>query len=370
MKVPFGALGDHYRRHQQDLDAAVSRVLASGWYVGGPEVEAFEKAFAQFAQAPQCVGVANGTDAIALALRANGVGRGDEVIIPAVSAYPTTVAVLQAEAVPVFVDVRLADGLIDPSLVAEAITERTKALLPVHLFGAMCAMEELAALANQRGLTLIEDCAQAHGACLLEKPAGSFGAAAAWSFYPTKNLGAFGDAGAVTTASPEVADKLRRLRNYGQRNRYEHVERGVNSRLDPLQAAVLAVKLRWLAEELARRRGIAARYEAGLRDLESVAPLQLAHGSMPSRHLFPVLLREPARREAFQRALADRGVETLIHYPIPMPDQAATEQAFRRHDRYPNARALCKGVVSLPIHPELTDAQVDYTLDAVRAAVA
>ncbi len=369
MKVPFSALGAQYRRHKVELDAAVQRVLESGFYIGGPEVEEFERAFAADCGAGQCIGVANGTDALALALRAAGVKRGDEVIVPAVSAYPTTAAVVQAEAVPVFVDVRLEDGLIDVELVDQSITPLTRAIVPVHLYGSMCAMEELAKISLRRAIPIVEDCAQAHGARLGERPAGSYSLAAAFSFYPTKNLGAYGDAGAMTTGSVEAADKLRRLRNYGQRNRYEHVEPGVNSRLDPLQAALLAVKLRSLPADNARRRALAERYEAGLRGLEGLSLLQIAGGSTPSRHLFVVRLRD-IPREAFQRALAEQGVETLVHYPIAMPDQAATDPSWRARSQCPNARAFCASVISLPLYPELTEEQIDYTVAAVRSTLA
>ena len=310
--------------------------------------------------------MANGTDAIALALRAAGLHPGDEVITTAFSAYPTTVGILQSEAVPVFADVHLEDGLIDPSRVEAALTTRTRALVPVHLYGAMAAADELAVLARKRGLALIEDCAQAHGASLHGRPAGSFGPLAAWSFYPTKNLGAFGDGGAVTCQSAEHAERLQRLRNYGQRNRYQHVERGWNSRLDPLQAALLAVKLRTLAAENERRRQLAQRYLAGLAGLGSLTPLRIPAGCTPSRHLFAVRLHDPSGREALQRALAERGVETLIHYPIAMPDQQATGAALRRGE-WPNARLLAASVLSLPLHPELADEQIDHVIDSLRA---
>jgi dTDP-4-amino-4,6-dideoxygalactose transaminase len=366
MKVQFGGLALQYRRLEREIDEAVRRVLESGYYIGSPELEAFERSFAAFASAPCAAGVANGTDAIALALLAAGVQEGDEVIIPAVSAYPTTVGVVQARAVPVFVDVRPESGLIDPALVEEAITPRTRAVLPVHLYGVAADLGALEQIARRRGLALVEDCAQAHGTAWRGRPAGSVGVAAAWSFYPTKNLGAVGDAGAVTTGSPEVAEKVRRLRNYGQTNRYEHALMGVNSRLDPLQAAILSVKLRHLGEELARRRALASRYDRGLAGLAGVAPLQVPEGTESSRHLYPIRLREGARRETFQKALAQDGIETLIHYPIAMPDQAATRAEWRRHDRYPAARGLVAAVVSLPLHPELEEAQVDHVIAAVR----
>jgi dTDP-3-amino-3,4,6-trideoxy-alpha-D-glucose transaminase len=367
MQVRFGGLDLQYRRLQRDIDAAVARVLSSGYYIGGPEVEAFERAFSSAIGAPHAVGVANGTEAITLALRAAGVGPGDEVIVPALSAYPTTVGVVQAGAVPVFVDVRADDALLDVALVDREVTERTRAILPVHLYGVPCDGEALEALARRHGLALVEDCAQAHLAASRGRAAGTFGVAAAWSFYPTKNLGAVGDAGAVTTDDPQLAARLKRLRNYGQANRYEHVELGVNSRLDPLQAAVLSAKLPHLAQETVRRRSIAARYDRDLAGLATVKPLGIPAHAVPSRHLYPVRVREASLRDAFQRALADRGVETLIHYPIAMPDQRATLPSWRQRANCPVAREVARTVVSLPMHPDLTDEQVDHVVASVHA---
>lgn len=366
MKVRFGGLDQQYRRWAADIDAAVRRVLESGYYVGGPEVDAFEKAFAAFVGAPHAVGVANGTDAIALGLIAAGVRPGDEVIVPALSAYPTTVAVVQAGAVPVFVDVQPHNGLIDPARVASAIGPRTRALVPVHLYGTCCDLDALEAICAARGLVMVEDCAQAHGAAFRGRRAGTVGLTAAWSFYPTKNLGAVGDAGAITTRSPELAERLKRLRNYGQANRYEHVERGYNSRLDPIQAAILSVKLRHLEADNMRRRELASRYDAGLRDLEPILPLVIPEDSVSARHLYPVRVQNASRREALQHALAADGIETLVHYPIAMPDQRATLPAWRREDTYEVARRLAACVVSLPLHAELGDAQVDHVVTSVR----
>ncbi len=366
VEVPFNDPGAQYRLQKAAIDAAVSRVLESGWYIGGPEVEAFESAFARATEAPHAVGVANGTDAIALALRALGVGRGDEVIVPAVSAYPTAVAVAQAEAVPVFVDIREDDGTIDPDQVEVAITPRTKAVVPVHLYGNCADVAALADRCRRSGLVLVEDCAQAHAGRLHDRALGTWGDAGAWSFYPTKNLGALGDAGAVTCADPAIAARLRELRNYGQRNRYEHVTRGVNSRLDPIQAAILRVKLERLALDTTRRRAIASTYDAGLADLACLRPLRHRPESLPSRHLYPVLLGDETDREAFQNALHAGGIETLIHYPIPMPDQEATPLVCTPGTSYPVARSFCRRIVSLPLYPTLTDEQVGTVIAVVR----
>ena len=369
MRVPFSGLALQYARLRGELDAAALRVLGSGWYVGGAEVEQFEAAFARFTGTPHAVGVANGTDAIALGLRALGVGPGDEVVVPGLSAYPTVVGVLQAGAVPCFADVG-PDGLLDVAAAAAAIGPRTRALLPVHLYGTCADLVALRLLASQRGLLLVEDCAQAHGAGRDGHGAGTVGQAAAWSFYPTKNLGAAGDAGAVTCASPAAEARLRALRNYGQRDRYQHTTPGVNSRLDPLQAAILAVKLPHLAAENERRRALATAYDVGLAGLEGAAPLPLPAGCVPARHLYPIRLREPARRAEVMELLRLDGVETLIHYPIAMPDQGAADPSWRGGAACATARALAASVLSLPLYPDLTDAQAAHVITCVRGAVA
>jgi dTDP-4-amino-4,6-dideoxygalactose transaminase len=364
--VPFNDLGTAYRRLRPAIDAALDRVAASGWYVGGPEVEAFEKAFAAHAGARHAIGVGNGTDAIALALRAVGVRRGDHVIVPSLSAYPTAVGVLQAEAVPSFVDVD-ESGLIDVSAVEQALTPSVRAIVCVHLYGNCADGGALAQLCAKHDRMLVEDCAQAHGASRDGKRAGSFGRAAAWSFYPTKNLGALGDAGAVTSDDDATAGTLRRLRNYGQRDRYEHVERGFNSRLDPLQAAVLAAKLPALEGDNARRRAIAERYDRAFAGLELVRPVPVPAGVVPNRHLYAVLLPSKDVRARFSAFLAERGIETLIHYPIAMPDQAASDAAWSAGRALPMARSLCARVVSLPLYPDLTDTQAEQVVAAVSA---
>jgi dTDP-3-amino-3,4,6-trideoxy-alpha-D-glucose transaminase len=361
-RVPFSDLAAAYRRQQSQIDAAILRVAASGWYVGGPEVEAFERAFARAAGLPFAVGVANGTDAIALALRAQGIGRDDQVVLPALSAYPTTVGVLQAGATPSFVDVD-PHGLIDVEAVEGALGPRVRAVLCVHLYGNCADATALRRTCRDRGIALIEDCAQAHGAVRDGVAAGATGDAGAWSFYPTKNLGAHGDAGAVTCADEAMAARLARLRNYGQRTRYEHVERGFNSRLDPLQAAILSVKLANLESDNTRRRLIAQKYDAALAGTPHVVPVPVPPEAVPNRHLYPVVLGSTELRGSFQAFLAEHGVETLIHYPIAMPDQKASDPAWSQGRDFPRARKLCSCVVSLPCHPDLSDAQVAHVIE-------
>jgi dTDP-4-amino-4,6-dideoxygalactose transaminase len=366
MKIPFTDLGAGYRRLQSEIDAALARVAGSGWYIGGPEVAQFEQAFAQAMAVPFAVGVANGTDAIALGLRALGIGRGDRVVVPALSAYPTTVGVLQAEATPAFVDVD-EHGLIDVGQVEPLLAAKAKAIVCVHLYGNCADAIALRRLADGYGAVLIEDCAQAHGASRDGVGAGGTGHAAAWSFYPTKNLGALGDAGAVSCHDEQVAARLSRLRNYGQRNRYEHVERGFNSRLDPMQAAVLTAKLAHLAAENHCRRAIARRYDQALAGCASVRPLPVPPACVPNRHLYPVLLPSETQRDRFQVFMAERGVETLIHYPIAMPDQRASVAEWSAGRKLTRARDLCARVLSLPCHPDLGDAQADEVIASALA---
>jgi len=363
-RIPFTDLAAGYRRVQPEIDAAVARVTGSGWYVGGPEVSSFERAFAQAMGLPYAVGVANGTDAIALALRALGLGRGDHVVLPALSAYPTTVGVLQAEATPAYVDVD-PYGLLDATLVEPLLQARqVRAILCVHLFGNCADVVSLRRLTHEYGVALVEDCAQAHGAARDGLAAGSAGEAATWSFYPTKNLGALGDAGAVTCHKEELALRLSRLRNYGQRDRYEHVERGFNSRLDPMQAAILSARLMHLGRDNLRRIAIGRRYDEALANGGAIQALAVPPHATPNRHLYPVLLPSPVERDRFQAFLAERGIETLIHYPIAMPDQVASDPSWSGGRSFPRAREICSRILSLPCHPELPEEHVEEVVAA------
>jgi dTDP-3-amino-3,4,6-trideoxy-alpha-D-glucose transaminase len=351
--VPFVDL-----RPGEDLEevrAAIDRVIERGWFVLGPEVEAFEREFAAAAAARHAVGVANGTDAIALLLRAAGIGPGDDVIVPAMTAAFTGLAVMMAGATPVFADVEPDTLTLDPRAAAAAITSRTRALIPVHLYGQPADLDALSEVAARHNLALIEDCCQAHGATYRGQPVGSRGAGAAFSFYPTKNLGALGDGGAATTNAADMADRLRRLRNGGQANRYHHVEPGVNSRLDEMQAAVLRARLPRLAAATARRRALAARYRAQLPEaLRTIPEREPGH----VYHLFPVL---SADRDALQAHLRASGIETLIHYPVPLNRQPA----FQDVHGCPVAERAAGELLSLPLHPRLAEADVDRVTAAV-----
>ncbi|PYR56656.1 MAG: hypothetical protein DMF85_15880 [Acidobacteria bacterium] len=346
-----------------DVRAAIDRVVARGWFILGPELEAFERAFAGACAAPHAIGVGNGTDALALALRALGIGPGDEVITAPLSAAYTALAIMMAGARPVFADIDPERLTIDPRAVDAAITSRTAAILPVHIYGQAADMPALAAIAQRHKVALVEDCCQAHLATCEGRPVGSFGAAAAYSFYPTKNLGALGDAGLLTTADGAVAERARRLRNGGQTDRYHHGEFGVNSRLDEIQAAVLHARLAWLPRWTEARRALARRYRERLRDAPVFVPPERDPGHV--YHLFPVLSEQ---RTALQRHLADRGIETLIHYPVPIPRQPAL--AAERPAACPVADRVCAQVLSLPLHPGLAAGAVDEVAAAVTAPAA
>ncbi|HEY6507220.1 MAG TPA: DegT/DnrJ/EryC1/StrS family aminotransferase [Vicinamibacterales bacterium] len=336
---------------------AIDRVVTRGWFVLGPEVEAFEQEFAAASGAAHAVGVGNGTDAIALVLRALDVGPGDEVIVPAMTAAFTGLAVTMVGAVPVVVDVDPRTLTIDPSACAAAVSARTRAIVPVHLYGQAADGAAVAAIASRHGLALVEDCCQAHLATDAGVPVGTRGAAGAFSFYPTKNLGALGDGGAVVTNDQALATRIRRLRNGGQTTRYQHVEAGVNSRLDELQAAVLRARLTGLAQSTAARRGLAAQYRRRLTGVATPVPERDAGHVY---HLFPV--RSP-HRDSLRRHLDERGIETLVHYPIPL----SAQPAFERHGTRlcPVAARAATELLSLPLYPRLSTDHVARVADAV-----
>jgi dTDP-3-amino-3,4,6-trideoxy-alpha-D-glucose transaminase len=357
-RIPFLSLvpdGETAREARE----AVDRVIARGWFVLGPEVEAFEAEFAAASGAAHAVGVGTGTDAIALILRALGIGPGDEVITTPLSAAYTALAVMMAGARPVFADIDPSRLTIDPAQVARAIGPRTRAILPVHLYGQAADMAALERLASQHGLALVEDCCQAHLATAAGRPVGTIGAAGAFSFYPTKNLGAFGDGGAVVTNDRALADRIRRLRNGGQVDRYRHDAFGVNSRLDEMQAAILRARLPHLAGWTARRRALAAVYRSALAGGPVDVPPE--HDAGHVYHLFVVRARG---RAALQARLSAGGIETLVHYPIPIPRQPAMA-GTNPHD-CPEAARACDEVLSLPLHPGLTDHEAAGVVTALK----
>jgi len=366
MTVPFLDLKAQHIELRSELEDAFGRVLESGWYVLGSEVEAFEEEYAEYCEAAHCVGVGNGLDALHLALLAMDVGPGDEVIVPSNTYIATWLAVSQCGAVPVPVEPDEATFNIDTGCIEAAITGRTKVILPVHLYGQPADLAPILAIASKHGLKVLEDAAQAHGARYKGQRLGAHGNVVAWSFYPGKNLGAMGDGGAVTTNDARIAERVRVLRNYGSRVKYVNEVQGYNSRLDPLQAAILRVKLARLDEWNARRRAIAACYELGLTGCALTLP-QVPGWAEPVWHLYVVQSRQ---REALRKALAAAGIDTPIHYPIPPHRQQAYAQAGWRLGALPLAERVADEVLSLPIGPHLGLEQAALVIDAVRKVVA
>ena len=368
MLVPILELKPTYLELKDEIDAAYHRVMDSGWYLMGREVEAFEEEYAAYIGTKHCIAVGNGLDAIRLALEAYGIGSGDEVIVPAHTFIATWLAVSQTGATPVGVDVCLETANLDPSLLSGALTSRTKAIIPVHLYGQPADMDPIHDFAKAHNLIVIEDAAQAHGAHYKDRMCGTLGHAAAFSFYPGKNLGAFSDGGAITTDDDEVARKARMLRNYGSEKRYYHDLPGINSRLDELQAAFLRVKLRHLDEWNTRRTAIAEQYLSDLRPLASDLSLPFVpEWASPVWHLFVI---RHAQRDALQQHLADQGIQTIIHYPIP-PHLSGVYSDLRppTSDLWslPIAAKLANEVLSLPIGPHVTEDNVSMVTSAIKS---
>lgn len=361
--IPFLDLGAAYRELKPEIDAAVHRVFDSGWYILGSEVEAFEAEWADYCGAAHAVGLANGLDALILALRALEVGPGDEVIVPSNTYIATWLAVSAVGARPVPVEPDPATHNIDPARIEAAITPATKALLPVHLYGQPVDLDLILALARRHGLFVVEDAAQAHGARYKGRRIGSHGDVVCWSFYPGKNLGAVGDAGAVTTNNAALGDRIRVLRNYGSRQKYVNEVLGANSRLDPIQAAVLRVKLQVLDNWTERRSSIAAAYAKGLAGTDLILP-HVPNWAEPAWHLYVV---RSADRERLQKSLGEAGVGTLIHYPIPPHMQEAYSGLGLSPEALPVARGLAEEVLSLPMGPHLaTDAAEQVIAEVCR----
>jgi dTDP-4-amino-4,6-dideoxygalactose transaminase len=365
--VPFLDLRAAYVELQHEIDAAVRRVLDSGSYILGEEVAAFEREWATARGAAHAVGVANGLDALTLALRALGVGPGDEVIVPSHTFVATWLAVSQCGATPVPVEPDPVTYNIDAHRIEAAITARTRVILPVHLYGQPADLDAILAIARRRGLRVVEDAAQAHGARYRGAPIGAHGDLVAWSFYPGKNLGAIGDAGAVTTNDASLADAVRTLGNYGSRVKYVNEVIGVNSRLDPIQAAILRAKLPHLEAWRARRAHHAAHYSAGLAELPLGLP-QVPAWADPAWHLYVVRVAA-ASRSRIVEALHAEGIATLIHYPIPPHRQAAYAGVSLPPGPLPLAEQLANEVLSLPMGPHLTDEQRNRVIDALHRLV-
>ena len=360
--IPFLDLGAAYRELKPGIDAAVARVLGSGWYILGPEVEAFEAEWAAYCEARHAVGLANGLDALTLSLRVLNIGVDDEVIVPSNTYIATWLAVSGVGATPVPVEPDPATHNIDPARIAAAITPRSRAIMPVHLYGQPADMDPILEIARAHGLRVVEDAAQAHGARYKGRRIGAHGDIVCWSFYPGKNLGAMGDAGAITTDDARLAKRIALLRNYGSRQKYVNEEAGVNSRLDPLQAAVLRTKLAVLDEWTARRCAIAVCYSAELADAGLTLPY-VPDWAEPAWHLYVV--RAPAR-DTLQAYLNESGIGTLIHYPIPPHMQAAYANMKFPPGALPLARDLADEILSLPIGPHLTKGDTLTVIGSIR----
>lgn len=367
MNIPFLDLKAVNLTQAEELRAAFDDVLNSGWYIMGEQLKQFEQEFADYCGAKECIGVANGLDALMLALRALGVGEGDEVIVPSNTFIATWLAVTQVGAIPVPVEPDDATFNIDPARIEAAITPRTRAIMPVHLYGQPADLQPILDIARRHGLKVVEDSAQAHGARYDGKRLGAHGDAVTWSFYPGKNLGALGDGGAVTTNDPAVAEQLRVLRNYGSRVKYRNEVVGFNSRLDELQAAFLRVKLRALEAGNAARKRIAAQYGEGLKDVAGLRLPVVPADCDPVWHLY--VIRHP-QRDALARALADQQVATVIHYPIPPHLQGAYASLGMAKGAFPLSETMHEQVLSLPIGPTQTDEQTAVVIEAVRKACA
>jgi dTDP-4-amino-4,6-dideoxygalactose transaminase len=366
MKVPFLELKPAYAELRDELDAAYHRVMDSGWYLLGNEIESFEAGFASYCEAGHCVAVGNGLDALHLILRAYDIGAGDEVIVPANTFIATWLAVSYAGATPVPVEPDPMTFNLDPKRIEAAITPKTKAIMPVHLYGQPADMDPIISIARKHGLKVVEDNAQAQGARYKGRRTGSLGDAAGNSFYPGKNLGAFSDAGAVTTNDGELAGRIRTLRNYGSKQKYFNDVKGFNSRLDEMQAAFLRVKLGKLDEWNDRRRNVAALYLTGLGGAANLALPFVPEWAEPVWHLFVV---RHSKRDVLQQKLAAADIGTLIHYPVPPHLSGAYADGGGKRGGFPMAEALSDTVLSLPIGPHLAKEQADYVVAAAIKAI-
>jgi dTDP-4-amino-4,6-dideoxygalactose transaminase len=361
--VPFAALDRSTAALHDEVNAAIGRVLERGWFVLGAEGEALEADFAAFCGSAHAIGVASGTDAIELALRALEIGPGDEVVTQANTCVPTVSAIQRAGATPVLCDVEPEAGTMDPESFRGAIGPRTCAVIPVHLYGQCADVDAIAAVGREAGVEVIEDCAQAHGAELRDRGAGTIGRMGCFSFYPTKNLGAIGDGGAIITDDEALAERLRLVRQYGQTDRYVHVTLGVNSRLDELQAAVLRVKLPHVDGWNRRRNEIAAAYTEALSGTP-LRPLSLLEGR---RHVFHLFVVEAEDRPALQAHLDARGIRTLIHYPYPVHGHEPYRSLGEGPVPLDVSERLCERILSIPLYPELTDGEVEVVSAALAA---
>ena len=361
MKVPFVSFLPMEKELNNDIRRAFDRVFSRSWYIGGAEDEAFEKAFAEYCGAKYCVGVGNGLDALMLTLKSFSIGNGDEVIVPSNTYIATALAVTYVGAIPVLVEPDIRTFNINPLLIEEKITDKTKAIIPVHLYGQACDMNSIMGIAGKYNLYVIEDCAQAHGAKYKDQVVGTFGDAAGFSFYPGKNLGALGDAGAVITNSQELANKVRSLGNYGSDYKYHHIYKGNNSRLDELQAAFLAAKLPHLNRMNAERRRIAAKYSEGINNSKIITPY-VSEDCEPVWHIYGIRCKE---RDKLEKYLNEKGIGTNKHYPIPIHMQDCYKDLGIKEGELPIAEEISATELSMPMYYGMTDAEIQYVIDAI-----
>lgn len=361
MKIPFVTFRPMEKELNSDIREAFDRVFTRSWYIEGIEDETFEKAFAEYCGTKYCVGVGNGLDALMLALKALGIGEGDEVIVPSNTYIATALAVTYVGGRPVFVEPDIRTFNINPEFIEAAITSKTKAIMPVHLYGQACDMDPIMEIAHKYKLRVVEDCAQAHGATYKGKKVGTFGDAAGFSFYPGKNLGALGDAGAVVTNDKELADKIRALGNYGSDYKYHHIYKGNNSRLDELQAAFLATKLPHLERMNVERRRIAQMYTEGIKNEKIITP-HVPEYAVPVWHIFGIRCEE---RNALEKHLNDKGIGTNKHYPIPMHMQECYKDLNIPQGALPIAEEISATELSIPMYYGMTDEEVQYVIDAI-----
>ena len=361
MKIPFVSFLPMEKELNRELRGAFERVFTRSWYIEGVEDEAFEKAFAEYCGAKYCIGVGNGLDALMLALKALEIGEGDEVIVPSNTYIATALAVTYVGAIPVFVEPDIRTFNINPKLIEAAITNKTKAIMPVHLYGQACDMDPIMSIAKKHGLKVVEDCAQAHGATYKGQKVGTFGDVAGFSFYPGKNLGALGDAGATVTNDKELADKIRALGNYGSDYKYHHIYKGNNSRLDELQAAFLSAKLPHLESMNEERRRIAKLYTEGISNPKIITPY-VNPDCIPVWHIFGIRCAE---RDSLEKYLNNMGIGTNKHYPIPIHLQECYEDLNIQKGELPIAEEISASELSLPMYYGMTDEEIQYVIDSI-----
>lgn len=361
MKIPFVTFLPMERELEKEIRDAFDRVFTRSWYIGGVEDEAFEKAFADYCGVDYCVGVGNGLDALMMSLKALGIGEGDEVIVPSNTFIATALAVTYVGAKPVLVEPKIETFNINPAKIEAAVTSRTKAIMPVHLYGQACDMDSIMEIAKRHELRVVEDCAQAHGATYKGRKIGTFGDAAGFSFYPGKNLGALGDAGAVITNDRELAEKIRALGNYGSDYKYHHIYQGNNSRLDELQAAFLAAKLPILEKMNIERRRIADRYLKGIKNERVILPT-VEKDRVPVWHIFGIRCAE---RDELEIYLNKKGIGTNKHYPIPIHLQECYKDLGFAEGAYPIAEEISRTELSIPMYYGMTEEEIDYVIDSI-----